>query len=74
MASSFQIPLAKNHNAAKLLLLVRVVCSTAGERSDIGVKEGDEVLYGKYGGTDIEVDGGEYKILRESDILAKIVS
>ena len=46
----------------------------SGERSDIGVKEGDEVLYGKYGGTDIEVDGGEYKILRESDILAKIVS
>lgn len=46
----------------------------SGERSAVGVKEGDEVLYGKYGGTDIEVDGGEYKILRESDILAKIVS
>lgn len=46
----------------------------SGERSAIGVAEGDEVLYGKYGGTDVEVDGGEFKILRESDILAKIVS
>jgi chaperonin GroES len=34
---------------------------------------GDEVLFGKYGGTDIEVEGVEVKILRESDILAKIV-
>ena len=35
--------------------------------------EGDEVLYGKYSGTDIEVDGEEVKILRETDILAKVV-
>ena len=34
---------------------------------------GDEVLFGKYGGTDIEVEGEEVKILRESDILAKLV-
>ena len=34
---------------------------------------GDEVLYGRYGGSDIEMDGKEIKILRESDILAKIV-
>jgi chaperonin GroES len=31
------------------------------------------VLFGKYGGTEIEVDGEDVKILRESDILAKIV-
>ena len=35
---------------------------------------GDEVIYGKYGGSEIEVDGEEVKILRESDILAKVVS
>ena len=35
--------------------------------------EGDEVLFGKYSGTEIKVDGEEIKILRESDILAKIV-
>ena len=37
------------------------------------VEVGDEVLFGKYAGTDVEVDGEEIKILRESDILAKIV-
>ena len=46
----------------------------SGERSTVSVTVGDEVLFGKYGGTDIEVDGDEVKILRESDILAKIVS
>ena len=45
----------------------------SGERSPIGVKEGDEVLFGKYSGTDIKVEGEEVKILRETDILAKIV-
>ena len=33
----------------------------------------DEVIFGKYGGTEIEVDGTEVKILRESDILAKVL-
>ena len=45
----------------------------SGERAPIGVVEGDEVLFGKYSGTEIKVDGEEIKILRESDILAKIV-
>ena len=45
----------------------------SGERSAVSVKVGDEVLFGKYGGTDIEIDGDDVKILRESDILAKIV-
>lgn len=44
-----------------------------GERCEISVVIGDEVLFGKYGGTDIEVEGVDVKILRESDILAKIV-
>lgn len=46
----------------------------SGERSTLSVKVGDEVLFAKYGGTEIEVDGKEIKILRESDILAKVVS
>lgn len=45
----------------------------SGDRVAISVVVGDEVLFSKYGGTDIEVDGQEVKILRESDILAKIV-
>jgi chaperonin GroES len=44
----------------------------SGDRAAVAVAEGDEVLFGKYGGTDIEVDGVEVKILRESDILAKL--
>ncbi|MFM7160209.1 MAG: co-chaperone GroES [Planctomycetaceae bacterium] len=43
-----------------------------GDRCPLSVAVGDQVLFSKYGGTDIEVDGKEVKILRESDILAKL--
>ena len=46
----------------------------SGQRGELSVAVGDEVIYGKYGGTDIEVNDEEVKILRESDILAKVVS
>jgi chaperonin GroES len=39
----------------------------------MAVSRGDEVIYGRYAGSDIEVDRKEIKILRESDILAKVV-
>ena len=45
----------------------------SGERCPVSVQVGDEVLFGKYGGTEVEIDGQEVKILRESDILAKLV-
>ena len=38
----------------------------------LDVAEGDEVLYSKYGGTEIKVDGEELLVLRESDVLAKV--
>ncbi len=44
----------------------------SGNRIALAVKVGDEVLYGKYAGNEVEVDDKEYKILRESDILAKL--
>ncbi len=44
-----------------------------GDRAELSVAVGDEVIYGKYGGTDIEINGEEVKILRESDILAKVI-
>ena len=44
-----------------------------GKRGEMNVSVGDEVIYGKYSGSDIEVDGKEIKILRESDVLAKVV-
>lgn len=44
-----------------------------GERAVVAVAKGDEVLYGRYSGSDVEVENREIKILRESDILAKVV-
>ena len=46
----------------------------SGARGELSVKVGDEVIFGKYGGSEVEVDGEEYKILRESDILAKVTA
>ena len=44
-----------------------------GQRGEVSVAVGDEVIYGKYSGSDIELDGRDIKILRESDVLAKVV-
>lgn len=43
-----------------------------GRQAKPDVKKGDVVLFGKYAGTDVKVDGVEYKILRESEILGKL--
>ena len=44
--------------------------SDAGTIVDMTVKAGDKVLYGKYSGTEIALEGTDYVIMRESDILA----
>jgi chaperonin GroES len=44
-----------------------------GKRHPLNVSKGDEILYGRYAGNDIEVSGKEVKIMRESDVLAKVV-
>ena len=43
-----------------------------GARVAMAVKVGDTVLFGKYSGSDVEVNGKEYKIVRESEILGKV--
>ena len=43
-----------------------------GEAVPWEVKEGDRVLFGKYSGTDIEIEGEEYLFIREEDILATL--
>ena len=54
----------------------KIVAVGPGSTSDNGdrvapeVKKGDIVLYGKYSGTEVSVDGNDYLILRESDVLA----
>ena len=44
----------------------------SGNRGALSVGVGDEVIFGKYGGNEVEVEGVDYKILRETDILAKL--
>ena len=46
--------------------------SDSGDRIALSVKVGDEVLFGKYAGNDVKLDGEELKIMRESDLLAKV--
>ena len=41
-----------------------------GKRTPLEVKVGDRVVYSKYGGTEVKIDGVEYLILKESDVLA----
>ena len=43
-----------------------------GERIPLDVATGDVVLYSKYGGTEVKVDGEDLLVLRESDVLAKV--
>jgi chaperonin GroES len=44
----------------------------SGKRHAVAVKGGDVVLFGKYSGSDIKLDGEEYKILHESDLLGLV--
>jgi len=41
----------------------------SGDRAGLSVKVGDRVYFGKYSGSDVKIDGEEFKIMRESDIL-----
>ncbi|HHY98158.1 MAG TPA: co-chaperone GroES [Firmicutes bacterium] len=41
-----------------------------GQRAPMDVKPGDKIIFAKYGGTEVKIDGEEYIILRQSDILA----
>ena len=40
-----------------------------GKRTPLSVKKGDTVIYGKYGGTEVDIDDVEHKILRENELL-----
>jgi len=44
--------------------------SEDGKKVPMEVKKGDHILYGKYSGTEVTIDGSEFLIMRESDILA----
>lgn len=44
--------------------------SDNGQKIDMTLKSGDKVLYGKYSGTEVSIDGDDFLIMRESDVLA----
>jgi chaperonin GroES len=50
----------------------KVLAVGDGKRVPLDVAEGDEVLYSKYGGTEIVIEGEDLLVLRESDVLAKV--
>jgi chaperonin GroES len=41
-----------------------------GKRIEMSLKKGNHVLYGKYSGTEVKIDGDDYLLMRESDVLA----
>jgi len=43
-----------------------------GQKAEMELKEGDKVLYGKYAGTEVSIEGTDYLIMRESDVLATL--
>ena len=43
-----------------------------GEIRALAVKKGDKILFGKYGGTEVKIDGEEYLVLREDDIMGVV--
>lgn len=51
----------------------KVVATGNGTKDEeMVLKEGDEILYGKYSGTELELDGTKYLIMRQSDVLAVV--
>ena len=49
-----------------------VAAGNGTKDEEIILKEGDEILYGKYSGTELEIEGTKYLIMRQSDVLAVV--
>ena len=67
LVSSYLIQLKKKPQRGEV-----VAIPAENKENPITVKVGDQVLYGKYAGTDINIDGNDYLIMSETDILAII--
>ena len=69
LASGSDISVARLPKGAKVYDVV-IIHDALG--SGVTLKVGDDVLYGKYSGTELQHEGGDYLIMKENDILAKI--
>ena len=63
---------AKEKPQVAVVVAVGPVGTVDGKEVKMSVKEGDKVIAAKYSGTDIKIDGEEYTILHQSDILAVV--
>ena len=68
-ASSSPIAPKKSRNTPRWWRWAAASCSRTGIARLPDVKAGDKILFGKYSGSDIRIDGDEYLILREDEIL-----
>ena len=68
-ASSFRIPPRKSRRRAKSSPLAPAPRSEDGKITPLDVKAGDKILFGKWSGTEVKIDGEDLIIMKESDIL-----
>ena len=71
-ASSFRTPPRRSRRKAKSSPSVPAAATKAGKLIPIDVKAGDKVLFGKWSGTEVKIDGQELLIMKESDIMGVI--
>ncbi|OQB06261.1 MAG: 10 kDa chaperonin 1 [bacterium ADurb.Bin212] len=60
---------AKEEKAEGEVIVLGTGKQKDGKKYDFSVKKGDKVVYGKYSGDEIKIDGVEYKVMKEEDIL-----
>ena len=71
-ASSFPTPPRRSRKRAKSSPLAPAPATKAASSSPLDVKTGDKVLFGKWSGTEVKIDGEELLIMKESDIMGVI--
>ena len=71
-ASSFRTPPRRSRKKAKSSPPAPAVATKAGKLTPLDVKTGDKILFGKWSGTEVKIDGQELLIMKESDIMGVI--
>ena len=72
-ASSFPIPPRKSPQQGEVIAVGPGGRDESGKLIPIDLKVGDRVLFGKWSGTEVKIDGVEYLIMKESDIMGVLV-
>jgi chaperonin GroES len=72
VASSFRIPRLKSPIFGKVVAVGKGKILENGEVRPLDLKVGDKILFGKYSGTEVKMDGDELVVMREEDIMAVV--